>query len=176
MTETNPSPSAPIRSSRVTRTPSKWIDARPIALLPRSSKALREMPGSARSTQKADTPRAPAPPVRASTTARFAAMPSVIEVFSPWSSQPSPSGVALSSRLAASVPWPGSVIMMQGTVSPEAMPGNQAAFCSSVALRTMMSLISAVLMITYPALKSARPTSEAAMPALTAVASWPPYG
>lgn len=35
-------------------------------------------------------------------------MPSVIEVFSPWSRQPSPSGTASSSMLAASVPWPGS--------------------------------------------------------------------
>ena len=54
--------------------------------------------------------------------------------------------VALSSRLAASVPC-GSVMQMHGTVSPEAMPGSHAAFCSSVALRTMMSLMSAVLMM-----------------------------
>ncbi len=46
------------------------------------------------------------------------------------------------------MPCPGSVMQMHGTVSPAAMPGSHAAFCSSVALRTRMSLISAVLMIT----------------------------
>ncbi len=74
-------------------------------------------------------------------------MPSVIEVFSPCSRQPSPSGTAFSSRLAASVPCPGSVMQMHGTVLPSAMAGSHARFCSSVALRTMMSLISAVLMM-----------------------------
>src|SRR5437763_1589853 len=59
------------------------MEARPIARLPRSSNAALEIPGSFMSTQNALTPRAPGPPVRASTTARSAAMPSVIEVFSP---------------------------------------------------------------------------------------------
>ena len=73
------------------------------------------------------------------------------------------------------MPWPGSVMQMQGTTSPEAIPGSQADCCSAVALRTTMSLIRAVLMIRYAALKSARPTSSAAIPAITAVASCPPY-
>jgi hypothetical protein len=74
-------------------------------------------------------------------------MPRVIEVFSPCRVQPVPVRIALSSRLAASVPWPGSVMQMHGTVCPVAMPGSQAACCWGVALRTMMSLTRAVLMM-----------------------------
>ena len=106
-------------------------------------------------------------------------MPRVIEVFSPRSRQAtgspsgpgSPSGIALSSRAAASVPCAGSVMQMHATVSPVAMPGSHRACCSAVAFRTRMSLTRAVVTMTYAALKSARPTSSAAMPAMTALAS-----
>ena len=72
----------------------------------------------------------------------------MIEVFSPCSVHPVAVRIALSSRLAASVPWPGSVMQMHGTVVPAAIPGSHAACWSGVALRTMMSLTSAVLMMT----------------------------
>ena len=62
-------------------------------------------------------------------------------------------------------------MQMHGTVAPLAMPGSQSACCAGVALRTMTSLMRTVLMMRYAALKSARPTSSAAMPAMTALAS-----
>jgi hypothetical protein len=54
-------------------------------------------------------PRGPSPPVRAKTRAREAHVPSVMNVFEPVSTQPSPARSAPRDERAASDPQPGSV-------------------------------------------------------------------
>ncbi len=54
-------------------------------------------------------PCAPAPPVRANTSARPAQVPSVMKIFDPESTHSSPSRSARAVRLAGSDPDPGSV-------------------------------------------------------------------
>ena len=69
--------------------------------------------------------------VRAQTTATLAAVPLVIEVFSPLSTQPSPSRRARVRIPAGFEPKSGSVSPKQPIASPDCSRGSQRCFCSS---------------------------------------------
>ena len=96
-------------------------------LLPESLKWVRCTPGSVSGTRKALMPRAPSStgPVRANSTMASAWSAKLIEVFSPLSTQESPSRRALSTRLAASEPPRGSVRPSATMDSPLIMRGSQ---------------------------------------------------
>ena len=70
--------------------------------------------------------------VRANTTNRSASVALVMNCLPPSMTQPSPSAVAVVRRPAGFDPAPGSVSAKEATTSPEAIPGSQRAFCSSV--------------------------------------------
>ena len=89
-------------------------------------------PGVSVGTRNAVTPRGPASPVRANTSARSAQVPLVMNIFEPDSTQPSPSRTALVARLPASEPVSGSVSPKQASDSPVQRRVSQRCFCSSV--------------------------------------------
>ena len=59
-------------------------------------------------------------------------MPLVMNVLDPFTSHWSPSRIAVVVIEARSEPMPGSVMAMAVMSSPDAMPGNHRAFCSSL--------------------------------------------
>jgi len=75
--------------------------------------------------------RSPGASVRTITTSTPAAAPLVTHIFSPFSSQPSPSRSARACRLAASLPAPASESAKALRISPRAIAGNHLRFCSS---------------------------------------------
>ena len=89
-----------------------------MARWPWQSKREVVMPSRSSGTKNAETPRAPAPPVRANTMAAADWSAAEIDVFSPLSTYWSPSSVALSTRLAASEPPRGSVNASASMISP----------------------------------------------------------
>ena len=74
--------------------------------------------------------------VFATTITRSELMPLVMNVFEPLSTQSSPSRTAVVLMPCRSEPAAGSLIAIAVISSPEQNPGNQRAFCSSVASRT----------------------------------------
>jgi len=70
--------------------------------------------------------------VTATTIAKSASLPLVMNVFSPLSTQSSPSRRALSLMFAASDPAPGSVIAKQEIRSPSMVGMRNSSFCSAL--------------------------------------------
>ena len=71
--------------------------------------------------------------VLTATITRWLLMPLVMNVFEPFTTKWSPSRTAVVVIDARSEPIPGSVIAIAVINSPEAIPGSQRCFCSSVA-------------------------------------------
>ena len=157
-----PLPSSPSRLASGTLTSSRrrlavaWPRRPSLPLISLASKPFASV-----GTRNAVTPRGPAPPVRAKTSATLAQVPLVMNTFSPVISQSSPSRVARAVRLPASEPMPGSVSPKQASVSPEAMLGSHSFFWSSVPYPAMDLPTRPRLTQTMPRIaESPRPSSS----------------
>jgi hypothetical protein len=102
---------------------------------------VRVSPAASASTVNSERPSSPAEPGRrAATTIRPAVCPSRTNIFVPDSRKPLSPGVASMVMPPASHFPAGSVKARVAIVSPEAMPGRRADFCSSVpALRMALA-------------------------------------